>query len=107
MLLRDLYANSVTATSYLERYVNDGSPSGFTAVNTTSPLTSPFGLNPWFNLYICTAPMERFKTFGQIPNYPVDGICDHDNWVFVHPDMVSRLSKVSVPTLSPDAISSR
>ncbi|MDQ1593280.1 MAG: hypothetical protein QOG71_3907 [Pyrinomonadaceae bacterium] len=97
MLLRDLYANSGPATQYLERYVNDGSPSGFTAVNTTSPLTSPFGLNPWFNLYICTAPIERVKTFGQIPVYPVDGLCDHDNWIFVHPDMVSRLSKLSGP----------
>ncbi len=35
---------------YMERYVNNGSPSGYTFVNSTSNKTNPFGMCPHFKL---------------------------------------------------------
>lgn len=84
MLISALSESPLRALQYLERYVNDGSPSGFTEVHRTLGRTDPFGFSPWFNLILCQGPVERFSTIGEIPN---DLDIEGNNWMFVHPDM--------------------
>lgn len=64
MLLEDL---TIGHWRYLERYVNNGSPSGFRTLYTTSPNTSLFSLTPFIHPYVCVAPSESFTTFGALP----------------------------------------
>lgn len=94
-----MISHPLTSRQYLERYVNDGSPSGFSTINTTSFQTSPFETTPWFNPYICIAPIECFREYGQIPSYLGEEFSAENNWVMVHPDMVSRLSILSQNSL--------
>lgn len=90
MLLQDI-EKFPNALMYLERYVNDGSPSGFTEINRTSHSTDPFGLTPWFYLYLCQGKEENFLTYGEIPTpAEIKGVVDDDAWVLVHPDMKSH-----------------
>lgn len=46
MILKDKYKSYI----YMERYVNNGSPSGYTFINNTSNETNPFGMCPHFKL---------------------------------------------------------
>jgi len=67
----------------MERYVNIGSPSGFTDKYTTSLNTSPKGPNESFYLCSIEFPSEfTFEDFGIIPTF------FKDNEMFVHPDMI-------------------
>jgi len=85
MKLSDLHYNSV----YLERYVNNGSPSGFSIKCSTSEKTNPFKGADYINPYICIADKSFFIDFGVIPN--IDCTCpDNESWVLVHPDMSSH-----------------
>lgn len=84
MLLENLNLKSLP---YLERYVNSGSPSGFTIRYTTSEETKPFGLAPFFNPFICVAPEECFKYYGEIPAFKEFEETEGKNWLLVHPDM--------------------
>ena len=85
MLLDQLARNAARGRRYLERYVNDGSPSGFSDLNRTSTLTDPFNLNPWFHLWRCQAPVQFFRSFG-ITEGTVWDYCE-DDCVLLHPDM--------------------
>jgi hypothetical protein len=85
MKLNNAFVNPVTMLQYLERYVNDGSPSGHQT--STSNQTNPFGEIQNFNLYVCTAPPEWFIQHGEIPSWPLDG---KSNWILIHPDMLSH-----------------
>lgn len=68
---------------YLDRYVNDGSPSGFTEKYRTSESTDPFSIKKSFHLYALEEDEKYFSTFGnQIKNIPLK-----NNQLFVHPDM--------------------
>lgn len=74
---------------YLERYVNNGSPSGFTDKYTTSEQTSPFGRNKSFFLYgIEQKPdSDIVMDYGSKP--------DMFKWdLLVHPDMAPLLNHV-------------
>lgn len=93
MLLNDIILHPTTSLQYLERYVNDGSPSGFSKLYTTSPSTSPFEFSAWFHPYFAVAPTECFKHFGLIPSYPGMEFTHSDNWLMLHPDMATKLSK--------------
>lgn len=84
MLLENL---SIEKLPYLERYVNSGSPSGFTNRYTTSEETKPFGLSPFFHPLICVAPEECFKNYGKIPAFKEFEEVTGKNWLLVHPDM--------------------
>ncbi len=84
MLLQNLHLG---ALPYLERYVNDGSPSGFTTLYTTSPDTSPFSLTPFVRPYICVAPPNSFTDFGSLPAFEDISELKGNNWILVHPDM--------------------
>ena len=87
MLLSELLQHPNSSRNYLERYVNDGSPSGFSTVNTTKAQTSPFELNPFFYPYICIADRKFFKEYGSIPDLEFEDIKESENWIIVHPDM--------------------
>jgi hypothetical protein len=87
MLISELKLHPYTSRYYLERYVNDGSPSGFSTMNTTKPRTSPFELNAWFNPYICFAPEQNFKDYGDIPIIEFPDLPQDNSWIIVHPDM--------------------
>jgi len=97
MLLSDIIKHPSTSLQHLERYVNDGSPSGFSKINTTSKETSPFEISHphWFNAYFCIAPKECFKQFGFIPSYPADEFTNDDNWIMLHPDMAAKLATIN------------
>ena len=66
---------------YLERYVNDGSPSGFTDIYTVSEHTSPFCLDKGFDLY--SLQQKSGDTIIEYGNKP-----DFFKWnMLIHPDM--------------------
>jgi siderophore synthetase component len=68
---------------YLERYVNDGSPSGFTDRFSTSTETSPLSENPSFNLYSVYIPEHlECLDIGIQPDFL------SPRQVLVHPDMI-------------------
>lgn len=69
---------------YLERYVNDGSPSGFTEKYNTSEITNPLGPNPCFELLGVNIPdAMNCVDFGKPPNFI------GARQLLIHPDMVS------------------
>lgn len=91
MLLTEIISHPYSSIFYLERYVNDGSPSGFSTKNTTTPSTSPFELNSWFNPFICYAPKKYFKDYGNIPKIDFALSSQVNNWIIVHPDMSDNI----------------
>lgn len=84
MKLADLHKKD--ASAYLERYVNNGSPSGYSMKCTTSDSTSPFKGSEYITPYICVSNKSNFIEFGTIPDIDV-GCVNSENWVLVHPDM--------------------
>lgn len=65
----------------MERYVNNGSPSGFTEKYTSSPTTSPFGQTPSFTLHAAVFSPSLVEDLGTIPTWLQAG------HVLLHPDM--------------------
>lgn len=86
MNIDDILKDSFNSLVYLERYVNDGSPSGFTEINRTSEPTDPFGKNENFRL---TAFREEHLQFNSYGNKPVFNEDKYDVFYF-HPDMKSK-----------------
>lgn len=84
MLLDALNTKSL---EYLERYVNNGSPSGFTIKCSTSQETSPFGASEFINPYICFSKKTNFKTYGLVPKFNEITHEDSLDWILIHPDM--------------------
>lgn len=103
MLLEDLAQRPIEAQQYLERYVNDGSPSGFSELNKTSPETDALGLAPWFNLFLLRGPDAWFRTSGEIPQWPAAPQCGDSSWLLLHPDMADHPS-LRIPELRLDRI---
>jgi hypothetical protein len=111
MLLNAIEKNPHRALQYLERYVNDGSPSGFTEMNRSSSSTDPLGLTPWYHLFCITPESGKIETFGEVPSLvPLESQIG-GNWFLLHPDMsnhpdlnnleVTRLDRLRViPTAS-------
>lgn len=87
MLLENL---NIEKLPYLERYVNNGSPSGFTDRYTTSFHTKPFSLTPFFHPFICEAPNESFINYGSLPTVNDIQELQGNNWLIVHPDMKDK-----------------
>lgn len=84
MILENINFNSSTDFLYLERYVNDGSPSGFTDTYTTSFLTSP--RERFQSFHLCGIKFHEeiaVQEFGIKP----EGL--NDEWhLLIHPDML-------------------
>lgn len=81
----DLIPYSINKYVYLERYVNDGSPSGYTLINTTSVETNPISGDACFKL-------KSFDT-NRYRNLVLGDDCNiFNNLNFAHPD--SEYSKL-------------
>lgn len=78
-------AGSVGTLSYLERYVNTGSPSGFTGRFTTSSETSPIGKTSSFRLLVAHVDPGQVLFEGGCPPLAL-GPGDF----FLHPDMTGE-----------------
>jgi len=81
MLLREIAGRPTIARRYMERYVNNGSPSGFTHKYTSSPETSPFGPTPSFPLPTASLPDFLIEDLGGLPDWLCPG------QIPLHPDM--------------------
>ena len=80
MKVNDLFFQGHDAYIYMERYVNNGSPSGYTLINTTSNKTSPFFGEKEFKLYtFCDTNYVNYS-FGIDKNEIFNG-CN-----YIHPD---------------------
>ena len=69
MKLDAIIENPSGALNYMERFVNNGSNSGFTWVNTTSEITSPLSEVPFFYLYVCNCPETNTQIYGNFPKF--------------------------------------
>lgn len=82
MILENMDFDSFKDYLHMERYVNTGSPSGFTEKYTTSPHTSAKGSSDEF--YLCSVDFPdnlTFQDFGHEPEF--------FSWkMLVHPDMI-------------------
>lgn len=83
-MLLDEIKNGTQAFLHMERYVNSGSPSGFTEIYTTSSATSPIGQAEEFWLSAITVPSSvKSVDFGNRPEFIRD-------WqMLIHPDMAA------------------
>lgn len=73
---------------YMERYVNEGSPSGFTKKNQTSHETCPFSDNEFFFLMTGNSDNAVLEEIGNFP-HKLFLECLGEKSIFVHPDMVN------------------
>jgi hypothetical protein len=89
MLLQSIAEDPLRALRYMERYVNDGSPSGFTEENRPSAATDPFGFTPWFRP-ICIFSDDAPEVFGSVPQLLPFEEALGPNWFLIHPDMKSH-----------------
>jgi siderophore synthetase component len=88
MILSEILKNPVSSLQYMERFVNDGSISGFTWKYMTSPNTSPVSDSKYFNLYKCEVPSDWVVSIGEIPNFlQSQGEMD---FILIHPDMYNH-----------------
>ena len=89
MLLKQIVNDPQKALLYLERYVNDGSPSGFTCINQTSYETTPASDRDFFYLdFLCVE--DSVETIGSLPSF-FEGF--ERNTIFIHPDMNGMYKK--------------
>lgn len=66
---------------YLERYVNDGSPSGYTFINNTSEGSRAFDSQEYIILYLIEFFHEKDFSIGKVFNKI------NDNQILIHPDL--------------------
>ena len=85
MLLSEYYNNNLSSYMKAERYVNSGSPSGFSEINTTSESTKPkSGTKEFDVLEIKFSEDVHTEDFGSISNY----IELYQNSMLVHMDLL-------------------
>ncbi|HTW91882.1 MAG TPA: hypothetical protein VMH22_09250 [bacterium] len=84
MLIKDILRDPIAARRYMERYVNDGSPSGFTWMYNTSVMTNPRGPATAFNLYAAKFAKDMLSDYGDIPGFFGDAE------ILLHPDMAEN-----------------
>jgi hypothetical protein len=101
MQLEIIEQHPLRCLQYLERYVNDGSPSGFTEKNRTSTSTDPFGLTPWYHPFCLLADPDSIEVFGYVPDLLPMETDIGTNWFVIHPDMVEHpeLSQLKIQQL--------
>jgi hypothetical protein len=85
MLLKEVRLHSSTITQYAERFINDGSPSGFPELHSTSADTTPFGLKPYF--HVLSMQSSRVREFGRVGDAPLMAGSLPADAIFVHPDV--------------------
>jgi siderophore synthetase component len=105
MRLVELLHRPSDAYIHMERYVNDGSPSGYSEKWTTSPETSPFGNVPAFNLH--KVEQIELHIVNSENTYSLPDFIQHDS-LYLHPDTALRLQindtqKIDTFSVSPTA----
>lgn len=86
MLLKKIFKNPKESLIYMERFVNNGSPSGYTWINQTSKETSILSKNQFFYLYNCY--VNDVEIIGTFPELKVK---DFYNTILIHPDMKNNV----------------
>lgn len=81
MRVESIFENKENVLVYMERYVNDGSPSGFDRIHTSSIKTSPRGTQSFFNL-----PIIQFDETIKFINVGSNVGLLKDRCIFCHPD---------------------
>lgn len=79
MKLSTIKENPIKALDYMERLVNNGSPSGFSEKNTVSDETNPFLSDEFSLLYLENA--EQVISYGEVPREYIK-----QKSILVHPD---------------------
>lgn len=87
MDVKKIFENPIRSFIYMERYINDGSPSGWTHKRSTSPNTNPFSKIEGFYLY-----KIKDSCFDTIEIGQPDSIFFNVN--YCHPDSILKNSKV-------------
>lgn len=82
MKLDKIASNPREALNYLERFVNNGSPSGFTWKYTTSKSTSPLLGDKSYKLMVCYANDDFLSTYGNYPKF----LNSDPKAILIHPD---------------------
>lgn len=86
MMLEEFIQNPIGALIKAERYMNDGSPSGFSEKNTTSPETCPLSVIKSFAIkQLHFSDDIVIKEIGTPKAYPVE-----KNAMLIHPDMLTN-----------------
>lgn len=94
MLLNQIVNEPQKALIYLERFVNNGSPSGFTKINQTSYETSPLSDREFFYLDLLCID-DLVETIGILPDFFEE--FGHEV-IFIHPDMSKMYKKKNYNT---------
>jgi len=94
MLLENLLKDPLSSLQHMERYVNDGSPSGFTRKFTTSPTTTPFGDEERFRLNVLRVPAVWSQAQGHFPDWMLPPSDEESSYLLVHPDMKGHVQLV-------------
>lgn len=90
MHLDNIINNSLESLIYMERYVNDGSPSGFTELYNTSNNTNPFSLNKSFILPYIKPSKNFISDFGDFVIINKELPFFNSTTFFIHPDMIGH-----------------
>lgn len=85
MILKEIVSNPLESMDYLERQVNDGSPSGFSERNNTSPSTNPFLTESFYLIGLANA--DKIINYGNLP-----ARFREDNFLYAHPDWATKNS---------------
>jgi hypothetical protein len=97
MRIEDIVADPALSFLLMERYVNDGSPSGFTFTNTTSVGTNPREGASSFKLReVFPRPATEIVSLGTIPASIFASHDSSDAVMFVHPDMIENSKLVTL-----------
>lgn len=86
MLLEDYNLKPLASLQYSDRYINDGSPSGFTELYRTSPSTDPFGSQWSYNLFYLEDDDINFEVYAK-NNFVINNL---KNILLIHPDMIKQ-----------------
>ncbi|MBQ9885808.1 MAG: hypothetical protein IJM37_02955 [Lachnospiraceae bacterium] len=89
MKLDNILKKPKESLEYMERLVNDGSPSNFSFINTTSRETCPLYASR-FNLCAIIDQSSKIETIGKIPLIKLSECSIGEDYVFAHPDWRNR-----------------
>lgn len=92
MNLKQIINEPMKSLLYMERYVNDGSPSGFTWLNSTSCMTSPLGEQEYFCLDVLCGENE-IDIIGEVPGFFSKF---GQKKIFIHPDMYEQYYRKNI-----------